>query len=71
VVRDSVTFVSCGLDHRGSIPGGGWEFFSSPPNPDRLWGLPMLLSERYRGLFLRRYSGRGVKLTAHFLLLPK
>jgi hypothetical protein len=20
-----------GLDDRGSIPGGGWEFFSSPP----------------------------------------
>jgi hypothetical protein len=22
----------------GSIPGVGWEFFSSPPRPDRLWG---------------------------------
>jgi hypothetical protein len=21
----------------GSIPGRGWEFFSSPPRPDRLW----------------------------------
>jgi len=21
-----------------SIPGGGWEFFPSPPRPDRLWG---------------------------------
>jgi hypothetical protein len=22
----------------GSIPGGGWEFFSSPPRPEWLWG---------------------------------
>jgi hypothetical protein len=22
-----------------SIPGGGWEFFSSPPRPEQLWGL--------------------------------
>jgi hypothetical protein len=22
----------------GSIPGRGWEFLSSPPRPDRLWG---------------------------------
>jgi len=22
----------------GSIPGRGWEFFSSPPCQDRLWG---------------------------------
>jgi hypothetical protein len=26
------------LDDRGSIPGRGWEFFSSPPRPARLWG---------------------------------
>jgi hypothetical protein len=29
--------------NRGSSPGNGWEFFSSPPRPDRLWGLPSLL----------------------------
>jgi len=22
----------------GSRPGRSWEFFSSPPGPDRLWG---------------------------------
>jgi hypothetical protein len=26
----------------GSSPGRGWEFFSSPPRPDRLWGPPSL-----------------------------
>jgi hypothetical protein len=24
----------------GSIPGGDWDFFSSPPRPDRLWAHP-------------------------------
>jgi hypothetical protein len=27
-----------------SIPGGCWEFFSSPPYLERLWGPPSLLS---------------------------
>jgi hypothetical protein len=27
----------------GSIPGGGWEFFSSPLRPERLWVPPSLL----------------------------
>jgi hypothetical protein len=31
--------------------GGGWEFFSSPPCPERLWGPPSLLSNAYQGLF--------------------
>jgi hypothetical protein len=35
----------------GSSPGRGWEFFSSPPRPDRLWSLPRLLSNGYQGLF--------------------
>jgi hypothetical protein len=26
----------------GSVPGRCWEFFSSPPCRDRLWGLPSL-----------------------------
>jgi hypothetical protein len=40
-----------GMDDWGSIPGGGWEFFSSPPRPERLWGPPSLLSNGYQGLF--------------------
>jgi hypothetical protein len=42
------------LDDRGSrvrFPAGGWEFFSSPPPPERLWGPPSLLSNGYQGLF--------------------
>jgi hypothetical protein len=31
-----------------------WEFFSSPPRPDRHWGPPSLLFDGYRGLFTRR-----------------
>jgi hypothetical protein len=27
----------------GLSPGRGWEFFSSPPCPDRLWGPPIRL----------------------------
>jgi hypothetical protein len=40
-----------GLDDRGSIPGGWWEFFSKPPRPEQLWGPPSLLSNGYQGLF--------------------
>jgi len=29
----------------------GWEFFSSPPRPDRLWGPPSLLYSGYRRFF--------------------
>jgi len=36
---------------RGSIPGGGWEFFSSTPCPDRLWDSPSLLPNGYQGFF--------------------
>jgi hypothetical protein len=28
-----------------------WEFFSSPPRPERLWDTPSLLSNEYQGLF--------------------
>jgi hypothetical protein len=35
----------------GSRSGRGWTFFSSPPRPDRLWDLPSLLSNGYRGHF--------------------
>jgi hypothetical protein len=54
----------------GSSPGKGWEFFSSPPRPDRLWGPPSL-SNRYKGLFSWGYSGRGVKLTIYLYLVSR
>jgi len=40
-------------DGRGSIPCGGWEFFSSPPRPDRLSDPPSLLSNGYQELLPR------------------
>jgi len=33
----------------GSRHGRGWEFFSSPPRLDRLWGPSSLLSNEYQG----------------------
>jgi hypothetical protein len=33
--------------------GGGWEFFSSPPRPEWLWGPPSLPSNGYQRLFPR------------------
>jgi hypothetical protein len=43
----------------GSIPGGGWEFFSSPPRPERLWDPLSLLSNGYQGLFPWRVKRPG------------
>jgi hypothetical protein len=34
-----------------SSPDKGWEIFSSPPCPDRLWDPPSLLSNGYQELF--------------------
>jgi hypothetical protein len=54
--RDSSVGIALGygLDDRGSrvrFPGGGggWEFFSSPPRPERLWGPPSI-SNGYQGV---------------------
>jgi hypothetical protein len=47
--RDNVTSKSdCHL-HEQCSPD--WEFFSSPPCQERLWGPPSLLSNGYQGLF--------------------
>jgi hypothetical protein len=40
-------------------------------SPDRIWGPPNLLSNDYQGLFLRGYSGLGVKLTTHLQPVPR
>jgi hypothetical protein len=55
--RDSSVGIALGygLEDRGSrvrFPAGGWEFFSSPPRQERLWGPPSLLSNGYQGLSL-------------------
>jgi hypothetical protein len=63
----------CGLDGRGvgvRVPVGS-RIFSSPHRPDRFWGPPSLLSNGYRELFPRGYSGRGVKLTSHLQRVPR
>jgi hypothetical protein len=42
---------SYGLDCRGSIPGSGKTFFSTPQRPCRFWGPPNLLPNGCRRLF--------------------
>jgi len=53
----------------GSSTGRGWEFFSSLPCPDRVWGSHSLLSSEYQGLFTWGQSDWNVKLTTHFHLV--
>jgi hypothetical protein len=52
------------------FPTGGWEFFSSPPRPERLWAPPSLLPNGHQGLCPWGSSGRGVKLTTDLHLEP-
>jgi hypothetical protein len=58
-------------DDQGSIPGGGWEFFSSTPWPERFWVPLSLLSNGYRGLFPWGQSGWDVMPTTHLNLVPR
>jgi hypothetical protein len=48
-MSQSVQRLGYGLDVWGSIFGKSWEFFSSQPRPDRLWGPPSLLSKGKTG----------------------
>jgi hypothetical protein len=56
----------------GFSPGRGWEFVSSPPRPDRLWGSPSLLSNGYQGLLSWGWSGRDeVKNAWNYISTPQ
>jgi hypothetical protein len=62
-----------GLDDRGVGVRVQAEsrIFTSPYPPDRLWGPPKLLSNGYRVVFPQGKSGKAVKLTTHFQLVPR
>jgi hypothetical protein len=53
-----------------SSPCMGREFFSLSLRSDRFWGPQSLLSNGLQRLFPWGQSGRGVKLTTHFHLIP-
>jgi hypothetical protein len=46
-------------------------FFISPERADMFWGASSLLSNWYWELIPRNWSGRDVKLTTHFYLVPR
>jgi hypothetical protein len=58
--------IACGLDDRGSFSDRDNIFSSTPQLPDQLSGPSSLLCDGYQGL-----SGRGVKLTTNFHLVPR
>jgi hypothetical protein len=51
----------CEMDGRGSTPGTGKRFLSSPQRPDRLWGPPNPLSNGYRGAISPGVKRQGSK----------
>jgi len=50
---------------KSNIQAGGWEFFSSPPRSDRLWGPTQPPIQLVPGALCPE-----VKLTTHLLLVP-
>jgi hypothetical protein len=73
--RDSAVGIATGygLDGRGvrvrvSV---GARLFSSPQSPNRFWGPPNLLCNRYRGPFPGGKATRVVKLITHVQLVPR
>jgi hypothetical protein len=68
--RDSTVGIATGywLEDQGvgvRVPVGS-RIFSSTYFPERAWGLPSLVSNGYREIFLR-----GVKLTTHLQIVPR
>jgi hypothetical protein len=51
-----------------SIPGGGWEFFSSPPRLERLWGYPASYPKGTTQYAFMAWC--SVKAQGQFYLLP-
>jgi hypothetical protein len=56
---------------RGSIPDKISDFLTSSQPSDLIWASPSLLFNGYWGLLHRGQSGRNVKLTCHFRLVPR
>jgi hypothetical protein len=60
-------YVLDGWGSRVRSPAGGWEFFTSPPCPERLWGLPFnCTGDSFSG-----GKWLGIKLTIHLHLVPR
>jgi len=55
----------------GWTTGVHMEFFSSPLQPDRLWGSPSLLSRGTEDSSSGGRRDRSVKLTTHFHLVSR
>jgi hypothetical protein len=48
-----------------------WSRMFISPCPERLWGLPSLLSNMHQGLSSRKHSVQGVSLTTHLQPVPR
>lgn len=65
------TLLAKWLWNSASIPRTGNTFFSSPRRPFWLCGQPSLATILCWRFFQRGHSGRSLKRTTHFCLLPK
>jgi len=70
ILEDIIPTAKRNIQKTALILSSWWEFFSSPPHPERLWGPPSLLSNVYQGLGSPPSSAAVKEWAELYLLSP-